>query len=232
MAGDGSSSANEILQSAKKVPFARRVGAVVLGPVARALASVGVTANAVTAFSLALAAAGGLSLAFGRFGLATLLVVVASIGDAIDGLLARETKTVSPGGALFDSSVDRYEELFIFGGLAFFFRESAWILSAALLAVGGSFMVSYGSAKAEAFGIAVPQGIMRRADRAIVACLGIALVPIARFLAPRFDLPTWLETAPAVAALVIVGVLANVSAALRLRVIAREANRRAKEGPR
>ncbi len=80
--------------------------------------------------------------------------MLASLGDAVDGLIARATQTVSPGGALFDASVDRYEEFFILGGIAYFFRSSGLLLATTLLAFLGSFMVSYGSAKAEALGVA------------------------------------------------------------------------------
>jgi CDP-diacylglycerol--glycerol-3-phosphate 3-phosphatidyltransferase len=167
-----------------------------------------------------------LCLAVGRFGAAAIVIAVASLGDALDGRIARATQTASPGGALFDSSVDRYEELFVLGGLAYFFRASAGMLVTVLFAIAGSFMVSYGSAKAEALGVPVPGGIMRRTERAVIVCAGIALVPVAAFFARQFVLPGWVETAPIAFALVLVAVGGNLSAVARLRVIAREAGRR------
>jgi CDP-diacylglycerol--glycerol-3-phosphate 3-phosphatidyltransferase len=154
------------------------------------------------------------------------VIAFASLGDALDGRIARATQTASPGGALFDSTVDRYEELFILGGLAYFFRARAVMLVIVLFAIAGSFMVSYGSAKAEALGVPVPGGIMRRTERAVVVCAGIALVPVAAFLGRRFLFPGWIETAPIALALGVVAVAGNLSAVARLRAIARQAGER------
>jgi phosphatidylglycerophosphate synthase len=205
----------------------RRFANALLSPLARALARAGVSANAVTVFSLAGGATGGALLAFGRFGAAAIVIAIASIGDALDGLLARTTNTASPGGAIFDAAVDRYEEIFILGGLAFYFRaeRTGAVLVIALLAILGSFMVSYGSAKAEALGVPVPPGIMRRTERALLVCAGVALVPAAGLLARAFGLAAWVEPGPVVVALAILALASNVSAALRLRLIARAANR-------
>lgn len=212
----------------------RRLAHELLGPLVRALAAGGVSANAVTGFSLLCGAAGGVCLALGRFGAAAALIAVASVGDAVDGLLARETKTASPGGALFDAAVDRYEEIFVLGGLAFFFRAEATgaVLVTVLLATLGSFMVSYGSAKAEALGVAVPGGIMRRTERAVLVCAGVALVPPAGAVVRAFGLPPWLEHAPVVAAVGLLALASNVSAVARLRIIARAARDRSLSGRR
>jgi CDP-diacylglycerol--glycerol-3-phosphate 3-phosphatidyltransferase len=88
-----------------------------------------------------------------------------------------------------------------------------------LLALAGSFMVSYGSAKAEALRVAVPDGMMRRAERATVLCVGVAVVPFAGELATRLDVP-WLHHAPVLLAVAIVAVAANASAVRRLRLVA------------
>jgi CDP-diacylglycerol--glycerol-3-phosphate 3-phosphatidyltransferase len=211
----------------------RRFAAALLSPLARALARAGVSANTVTAVSLAGGAAGGALLACGHFGAAAVVIAVASLGDALDGLLARTTGTASPGGAIFDAAVDRYEELFVLGGLAFYFRaeRTGAVLVIALLAILGSFMVSYGSAKAEALRIPVPPGIMRRTERAILVCAGVALVPVAGLVVRAFGLASWVERAPVVVALAILALASNASAALRLPLIAREANRSPRSPP-
>jgi CDP-diacylglycerol--glycerol-3-phosphate 3-phosphatidyltransferase len=205
-----------------------------LTPVVDALAAAGVSANAVTMFSLLAGLAAGALLAFDHFGWATVAIAVASLGDAVDGMLARRTRTASAGGALLDAAADRYEELFVLAGLAVLFRPSLPILLLVLLAISGSFMVSYGSAKAEAMRVAVPDGMMRRAERAALLCAGVALVVVAEALARRLDL-AWLESvshAPVVVAVAIVGVASNVSAVRRLRWIALAASPRiAREMP-
>ncbi|HEX8790588.1 MAG TPA: CDP-alcohol phosphatidyltransferase family protein [Polyangiaceae bacterium] len=189
------------------------------------LADAGVSATAVTLARLVLAALGGLLLGFGVFSWAAVLMVCASLGDAIDGLVARRTHTASPGGALLDASVDRYEEFFFLGGLAIHFRDSALLLALALTAIAGSFMVSYGSAKAEAAGVPVPPGVMRRPERAICLCLGVSLSAIAVALKEPGTGPTWVPVAPIFVALGGVALLANVSAVARLRHIARISGR-------
>jgi CDP-diacylglycerol--glycerol-3-phosphate 3-phosphatidyltransferase len=168
---------------------ARAIALSALAPLVRATTALGVSANTITALSLGAGAGAGVLLAFGHFGVAALLFAMASLGDALDGLVARATRTESAAGALFDASVDRYEEFFAFGGLALFFRSSGVMLALTLLALAGSFMVSYGSAKAEALHVAVPHGIMRRAERATYLGIGIALAPIVGALSRGFGGP-------------------------------------------
>jgi CDP-diacylglycerol--glycerol-3-phosphate 3-phosphatidyltransferase len=189
--------------------------------VARGLIVLGVTANAITVSSVVLAAMAGALLCFGQFGWAAVAMVTASLGDALDGLVARRSGTASVAGALLDASVDRYEEFFFLGGLAIYFHGSVGALALTLLALAGSFMVSYGSAKAEALGVPVPPGAMRRAERAVCLCVGVATTPVFAWLAQGSALPAWAAEAPVFAALGLVAVVANVSAIRRLRFLAR-----------
>ena len=48
---------------------------------------------------------------------------------------------MTKGGAFYDSVVDRYAELVVFGGLTVFYRDS-WALYVVMLASLGSLMVS------------------------------------------------------------------------------------------
>jgi phosphatidylglycerophosphate synthase len=194
-----------------------------LSPIVDMLAAAGVTANAITGVSLVLGLGGGVAIALGHFGIAGAAIVMASLGDALDGHVARKSHTVSQSGALFDASVDRYEEFFILAGLAFFFRANALLLGITLFALLGAFMVSYGSAKAEAFHISVPTGSMRRAERAVLLAAGTTFVPFAGALAHRMSLSVWspwIEVAPIVVALTLIAVGGNISAVRRLRAIA------------
>jgi CDP-diacylglycerol---glycerol-3-phosphate 3-phosphatidyltransferase len=191
-----------------------------LDPLVRLLLAADVSANTITGCSLLSGAGAGVALALGHFGVAAVLLVAASLGDALDGLVARSGNTDSPAGALFDASVDRYEEFFALGGLGIFFRESGPLLALVLAALMGSFMVSYGSAKAEALRVPVPPGAMRRAERATCLCLGTTLVPLAGAIARSCNGPDWVAFAPMILALVLIGAAANVSAVRRIRVIA------------
>jgi len=198
----------------------RALGKRVLGPTARRLVAAGISANMVTAFSLGLGLGSAVLLGAGRFGVASVLMVLASLGDAMDGLVARESRKATAGGALFDASVDRYEESALLGALAIYFRDQVALMALALLALLGSYMVSYGSAKAEALRVRVPGGIMRRGARAACLCVGCTLVPVSGWVATRYGLAAWVGTAPVVLSLAAMAGLGNISAILRLRVIA------------
>lgn len=187
----------------------------VLTPVGRRLARLGVSADAITAASLWLGTATGVMLMLGRFGVAAGLGALSAFGDTLDGIVARESRTASEGGEVFDAAVDRYNEFFFLAGLAIWYRESAWLLALVLLVLLGSFMVSYSTAKAEALQVDPPHGWMRRAERATYLTVGIALAPLAAE-ASRFV--TWrvAADAPVVLSLFIVGSVANASAIQRL----------------
>ncbi|MGA2448140.1 MAG: CDP-alcohol phosphatidyltransferase family protein [Polyangiaceae bacterium] len=191
-----------------------------LAPLARALVAAGVTANAVTALALLLSGVAAFLLAMGRFDVAAPLIILASVGDALDGIVARTSGSASRAGALFDAAADRYQELAILSGLAVHLHASVPALLLVLAAVLASFMVSYGSAKAEAFGVRVPDGSMRRFERALCLCGGIALMPGAASLVRAGVLGPWLIEAPLLVALSVVAVVGNASAVRRLRAIA------------
>jgi CDP-diacylglycerol--glycerol-3-phosphate 3-phosphatidyltransferase len=196
-----------------------------LTPLAHELATAGISANVVTGSSLLLGALAGVLIACDHCGLAATALALASIGDALDGLVARETQTASVSGALFDASADRYAEFLVLGGLVILFRESLPSLVVVLAALVGSFMVSYGSAKAEAFGVPVPPGLMRRAERAVCLVVGMALVPLSSTVERYTHWPGWDRHGPILGALAWMGVVANASAIRRLRSIARCAER-------
>lgn len=198
----------------------------VLDQIASALVALGISANTVTSLCIALGVAGGVLLAFGQFGLAVSAMVIASLGDAVDGLVARRSGTASVGGALLDASGDRYQEFFFLGGLAMYFRESPIALMATLAALAGSFMVSYSSAKAEALGVPVPPGVMRRPERAVCLCVATAIAAVWQPWAVTNGLPGWAWALPELVAVTLIAVAANISAVRRLQLLARGASNR------
>jgi CDP-diacylglycerol---glycerol-3-phosphate 3-phosphatidyltransferase len=204
----------------------------VLDRVAGCLVDLGVAANTVTVAGLVLAAAAGVLLSTGHLAFAAATMTVASIGDALDGLVARRSGSASLPGALLDASVDRYEEFFLLGGLCIYFRGSVPATVLTLMALSGSFMVSYGSAKAEALGVPVPEGAMRRAERALCLCGGVALAAVLGWAAESARLPAWAPRAPLLVAVAIVAIVANVSAIRRLRALARTRDDAAHAAPR
>jgi CDP-diacylglycerol--glycerol-3-phosphate 3-phosphatidyltransferase len=204
---------------------AMEMGYWAMRPAARACVALGVSANAVSLASLALAGLAGLALGAGAFGVGAALSLLSSAGDAIDGMIARETGTASEAGEVLDAAVDRYAELFFFGGIAYLERFDGFTLGLTLAATAGAIMVSYSTAKAEALHVVAPRGAMRRQERAVYLVVGTALVPIAAAVCERAALPRWIARAPLVAVLAVVAVVGNVSAVRRLRAVA-EAVRR------
>jgi CDP-diacylglycerol--glycerol-3-phosphate 3-phosphatidyltransferase len=178
-----------------------------------------VSADAVTAAALLMGLSGAAMLALGRFGTAAPLIILASLGDALDGVTARVGGTASPRGALFDAASDRYQEAAILTGLAIHLHGDVVALALVLAALVGSFMVSYGSAKAEALRITVPGGSMRRFERAVCICLGVAAVPVSSALVRAGQAPAWSSQAPILLALAVVAIVGNASAVARLRAI-------------
>jgi CDP-diacylglycerol--glycerol-3-phosphate 3-phosphatidyltransferase len=106
-----------------------------------------------------------------------------------------------------------------------FFRGSPAALVATLGALAGSFMVSYSSAKAEALAVPVPPGVMRRAERAVCLCLATAVTAGWQPWAATNGLPDWAGTVPVLVAVLLIAVVANISAIRRLRLLARGAAR-------
>jgi phosphatidylglycerophosphate synthase len=141
-----------------------------ISPVERVLVG-RVSPNFVTALSLACCAATGVVAALGYLGMAVWLYAFGGMLDILDGRLARLTNRQTKSGALFDSVSDRWAELFVFAGYAWYLRETPWLL-AVLVATGASFMVSYTRARAEGLGIELTGGAMQRAERILLITLG------------------------------------------------------------
>ena len=178
-----------------------------IGPIERAIVSLRITPNQLTVAALLCCVGSGLAIATRHLSTAAWLYATAGALDVLDGRLARARGLSSKSGARLDSVTDRWGELIVFSGFAWFLRDSAWLL-AVLLAMAGSMMVSYTRARGEALGVTLSGGIMQRAER-------ICLVSIATLVTAWFD--SVRETADfgiqvIGVALVICGVLASGTA--------------------
>jgi CDP-diacylglycerol---glycerol-3-phosphate 3-phosphatidyltransferase len=190
----------------------------ILEPIIDLLAALHITPNMVTLFSLLPAAGAGVALGFSCFGLASVLAVVATFCDILDGLLARKTGASSAAGEVIDAAVDRYGEMFWFAGLVYYYRTHDEVLFIVLMAIVGSFMVSYATAKAEAMGVPAPRGAMRRGERAAYMIFGAAWTPLAKTLSANSP-SLALHECPIILALTIVAVVSNISVVQRFSAI-------------
>jgi phosphatidylglycerophosphate synthase len=192
-----------------------------IDPIVRGLARIGVTPNGLTWSALVLGVGAGVALAYGWFGLAALLATFSTIGDILDGQVARLTDTSSNRGELFDAAVDRYTEFAYVAGLVIYFSDSVPLMSLSLAAMLACFMVSYVSAKAEALQIAPPRGLMRRHERGTYLIIGAGLSSlIGHSIEARWPDVHW--ATPEIVALGAVAVIGNFAAIARLVRIGRE----------
>jgi CDP-diacylglycerol--glycerol-3-phosphate 3-phosphatidyltransferase len=133
---------------------------------------IGLSPNTMTLLGLVGSTAGAVLLALGAIQVGGLVVLASGLTDALDGTMARLSGKASRFGAFLDSSIDRYTELFLFGGLAVFFslRADTLGVAAAFAAAIGSVMVSYTKARAEALGFECKVGLLTRMERYLVVC--------------------------------------------------------------
>ena len=205
---------------------AMEIGYWILSPVARVLASLHVSPNQVSWISFGFGALAGLFLARGHFGFGAICATICGLLDSVDGMVARLSGVASDAGEVLDAAIDRYVEFFFLAGLAIYYREQPALQLLTLMALLGSFMVSYSTTKAEALQIEPPNGLMRRPERAVYLTAGAALSgpSIAWFeSSPEFATPL---AYPMVLALAMVAVLANFSAIERFWLITKALRRR------
>jgi phosphatidylglycerophosphate synthase len=188
-------------------PFIVRYMLWLIRPVERLFVVGHVSPNTITLMSLVACAACGATAATGHLATAAWLYIIAGILDILDGRLARATGKQTQAGALFDSVSDRWGELFVLSGMAWYLRGSGWLL-AVMLAIAGSMMVSYTRARGEGLGLKLDGGMMQRAERIALVSIGTLL---AAWLAAGAN--TYAYAGPTLGwALVIVGAASSLTA--------------------
>jgi CDP-diacylglycerol--glycerol-3-phosphate 3-phosphatidyltransferase len=123
-----------------------------------------------------------------HFVLAGLAFILGSLCDMLDGRYSRMSGKGTPFGAFLDSTLDRIEEGIVLAAIAAWFAQDGndVAVGATVLAVVGSYMVSYTRARAEALGVECKVGIASRAVRVVILSAG--LVFAAEELIPGLDL--------------------------------------------
>lgn len=153
-------------------------------PVGVALRRTGLTADHLTVLGIVFAVAAAVAIGRGALQLGLVLVILAALPDMLDGAVAKASDSASQRGAFFDSVVDRLTDSVLFGGVAWYFAsvESAHMAILPMAVMGASSLISYQRAKAESLGLNAKGGLMERAERIIVLCIGllfdVLLVPV------------------------------------------------------
>ncbi len=149
------------------------------------LARTRVTPNALTAAGVSLCLAAAILVPFEHrnpwlvYWIAAATFVVGSLLDILDGALARAGGKSTPFGAFIDSTTDRVGEGAMLAAIALVFAHHGreWAVVLAVAAVGGSFLVSYTRARAEALGLRGDVGLGARAERVVLITAGLVFAP-------------------------------------------------------
>ncbi len=158
----------------------------VINPFVRLLIRIGITPNIVTTIGLLgnIAAAGILVYAgytgtpsemnYDLVTWAGAIIILFSLFDMLDGQVARLGNMATTFGAMYDSVLDRYCELFTLGGISYYLLQKGYVAGALVtfVALVGSIMVSYVRARAEGLGLECKIGFMQRPERVVVTAAG------------------------------------------------------------
>ncbi|MET0147370.1 MAG: CDP-alcohol phosphatidyltransferase family protein [Ilumatobacteraceae bacterium] len=149
-------------------------------PLGAALRKTGLTPDHLTVVGLLVGVGAAVAIGAGYLLLGLLLVVLAALPDLLDGALAKASNSASQRGAFFDSTVDRLTDAVLFGGVAWYLAGSdsphLSVLAFAVMAM--SSIISYQRAKAESLGLDAKGGLMERAERVVLLCIGLLFEPL------------------------------------------------------
>jgi CDP-diacylglycerol--glycerol-3-phosphate 3-phosphatidyltransferase len=157
--------------------FSERIGNLVrhrLLAIGHALAWIGFTPNILTITGVLLNLGVAIVIATGHPMIGGFLLLVASAFDMLDGAVARATGLTSPFGGFLDSTLDRYSEALVFGGVLIYLLDTDDAERGAILtfiATVGALLISYARARAEAAGYKASVGLVARPERVILLAL-------------------------------------------------------------
>lgn len=164
----------------------------ILAPVVEGIYGVGLRADHLTWLGFLLSIGSAFAFFDGHFRLGALLLALSGVCDILDGALARRHGAMSRFGAFLDSYLDRLSEALVLTGItAFYVRNlfglildpvkvlqqleiglspETWAVMAvtSVLALVGSFMVSYSRARAEGLGLECKVGWFERPERLVL----------------------------------------------------------------
>lgn len=143
-------------------------------PFSQFLSEKGISPNLITFFGTAISLFAGILFYLEKTFLAGFSVILSGLMDIIDGQVAKISKKETKFGGVFDSTLDRYSELFIYIGISllFFKKGDALTSFVAIIALLGSMLVSYVKARAEGAGILLKSGLFQRAERFVLISAG------------------------------------------------------------
>jgi CDP-diacylglycerol---glycerol-3-phosphate 3-phosphatidyltransferase len=185
-----------------------------------------ITPNMLTLFGLFITGVGALLVAMGQLLTGGIVLAFAGFFDIFDGALARAAGKVYRYGAFLDSTVDRYSEGVVYLGILIYFLDhhDGFRPIIVLIALAGSYLVSYVRARAQSLGFTCDVGILARPERVVIIVAGLILEAFG------LHIGGW---TPLTVALVILAVGTNFTAVQRVWVVWQQnrAELRALRGP-
>ena len=171
-----------------------------------------ITPNMLTLFGLVITGVGALLVAMGLLLVGGVVLAFAGLFDIFDGALARAAGKVYRYGAFLDSTVDRYSEGVVYLGILIYFLDQHDGLRPiiVLIALAGSFLVSYVRARAQSLGFTCDVGILARPERVVIIVASLLLESVG------LKIGAW---TPLTVALVVLAVGTNFTAVQRVWVV-------------
>jgi CDP-diacylglycerol--glycerol-3-phosphate 3-phosphatidyltransferase len=195
----------------------------VFGPVARAATKLELHPDTLSWASLVLQLLAAVALSQGGFGLAGWLMLVGAACDSLDGSVARARGLASDAGEVLDAVIDRWAEMAIFFGYAWYYRGFPLAFAFSVAACSGAVMVSYTRAKGEAMDVDARGGLMQRHERAVYLVSATVFSSLAEAIWPSPGRPLHLLV---VAALGLIALFGNLTGIRRTVFIRRELRKR------
>lgn len=161
--------------------ISERIGNLVRGQilgVGRFLAGIGLTANMLTVIGVILNGVVAIVIALDHPRVGGLFLLIASAFDMLDGAVARATGSTSRFGGFLDSTLDRYSEALVFGGVLVYMLNTDDARIGAILVFAstvGALLISYARARAEAAGYRASVGLLARPERVILLALFLVI---------------------------------------------------------
>jgi CDP-diacylglycerol---glycerol-3-phosphate 3-phosphatidyltransferase len=152
-----------------------------LKPIGNSIKRSGISADALTGTGIVMAVAAAIAIGGGALRLGLLLVILTGIPDLLDGAVAKASGKSSLRGAFFDSVSDRLTDGLLFGGLTWYlvaFDGRPWVVMLPVAGYVSASIVSYIRAKADALGFDARGGLVERAERFILICIGLLFQPL------------------------------------------------------
>ena len=149
-------------------------------PIGNLLRKTGLTPDHLTVLGLLVGIGAAIAIGSEHLRIGLLLVILAALPDLLDGALAKAQNTSSQRGAFFDSTVDRITDALLLGGVAWYLasEESAHMAMLPFAVMALSSLISYQRAKAESLGLDAKGGLMERAERVVLLCIGLLWEPL------------------------------------------------------